>query len=68
MSWTLFYLKNTMINPQKTQPSQLPTPSSAQTARSAQLIEQIKQQIAAQGGWMGFDQYMNAALYTPGLG
>ncbi len=48
--------------------SELPTPSSAQIARSAQLSAQIKQQIAAQGGWIGFDQYMNAALYTPDLG
>ena len=65
---TLFYLKNTMINPQKTQPAQLPIPSAAQTLRSEALSRQIKQKIVDNGGWLPFDAYMNLALYTPELG
>jgi SAM-dependent MidA family methyltransferase len=32
------------------------------------LLSQITQRIAARGGWLPFDEYMHAALYTPGLG
>ena len=48
--------------------SNLPEPSAAQIARSAQLVEHIRTLIDAQGGWLPFDAYMNAALYTPHLG
>ena len=65
---TLFYLKNTMINPQKTQPAQLPVPSAAQRLRSETLERLIRQKIADHGGWLPFDTYMNLALYTPELG
>jgi len=40
-------------------------PPSALTGR---LTPHIRQQIAAQGGWIGFDRFMELALYTPGLG
>ena len=46
----------------------LPTPSTAQIARSEQLTALIQAEIACNGGWIPFDQYMNAALYTPNLG
>ena len=46
----------------------LPTPSAAQIARSEQLTALIQAEIARNGGWIAFDQYMNAALYTPNLG
>ena len=46
----------------------LPTPSAAQIARSEQLTALIQAEIARNGGWIPFDQYMNAALYTPNLG
>lgn len=46
----------------------LPTPSAAQIARSEQLTALIQAEIAHNGGWIPFDQYMNAALYTPNLG
>ena len=46
----------------------LPTPSTAQIARSEQLTALIQAEIARNGGWIPFDQYMNAALYTPNLG
>lgn len=48
--------------------STLPQPSEAQIARSTQLVEHIRILIDAQGGWLPFDAYMNAALYTPNLG
>ena len=32
------------------------------------LIHHIHRQIAAAGGWLGFDRFMELALYTPGLG
>jgi SAM-dependent MidA family methyltransferase len=30
--------------------------------------EHLAQQMAAHGGWIGFDRFMDLALYTPGLG
>ena len=41
---------------------------SATVTVSATLAARIGQQIAAAGGWLPFDAYMHAALYTPGLG
>src|SRR6218665_2550068 len=32
------------------------------------LQQHIRQAIAAAGGWIGFDRFMELALYTPGLG
>ena len=32
------------------------------------LAAHIRQTIAAEGGWVGFDRFMALALYTPGLG
>lgn len=32
------------------------------------LGARIRQNIAAQGGWIGFDRFMEQALYSPGLG
>ena len=32
------------------------------------LQTQLEQAIAQAGGWIGFDTFMHAALYTPGLG
>ncbi len=32
------------------------------------LAAHIRQQIASNGGWIGFDAFMALALYTPGLG
>jgi SAM-dependent MidA family methyltransferase len=46
----------------------LPTPSAAQITRSADLVQHIIQLIDAHQGWLPFDEYMNAALYTPRLG
>ena len=38
------------------------------TILTTPLQTQIHQAIACAGGWMGFDDFMNLALYTPGLG
>jgi SAM-dependent MidA family methyltransferase len=35
---------------------------------SAALAAHIRQGIADEGGWIPFDRFMHAALYTPGLG
>jgi SAM-dependent MidA family methyltransferase len=35
---------------------------------AAALSERLREAIAADGGWWGFDRFMAAALYTPGLG
>lgn len=32
------------------------------------LASRIAQAVQAAGGWLGFDEFMNLALYTPGLG
>lgn len=46
----------------------LPTPSTEALAHSNQLNELIRQEIAAQGGWIPFSRFMELALYAPGLG
>ncbi len=43
-------------------------PDSAAVAHSRRLVEHIRASIDAAGGWLPFDRYMEAALYTPGLG
>ncbi len=35
---------------------------------SAALSRRIREAIAAEGGWIGFDRFMAMALYEPGLG
>lgn len=48
--------------------SALPLPDADAQAQSQQLSAQLRQQIAAAGGWLPFDQFMHHALYAPGLG
>ena len=40
----------------------------AEAARSAQLAARIRARIATQGGWLPCAEFMQAALYEPGLG
>ncbi|NTV11990.1 MAG: class I SAM-dependent methyltransferase, partial [Zoogloea sp.] len=47
---------------------QLPTPSDDALAQSAALVELIRDEIRAAGGWLPFTSYMGLALYSPGLG
>lgn len=49
-------------------PAPLPPPSPEAARHSARLAEYIRNDIAAQGGWIGFARYMELALYAPGLG
>jgi SAM-dependent MidA family methyltransferase len=46
----------------------LPLPDDAAAAHSARLGALIAGEIAAAGGWIPFDRYMDLALYAPGLG
>lgn len=48
--------------------SSLPPPSPAAAAHSAQLCAHIQHAIAEAGGWLSFAQFMELALYAPGLG
>jgi len=38
------------------------------TSQAAELQVQIRREIEAAGGWLGFDRFMALALYAPGLG
>src|SRR5450432_4222691 len=40
----------------------------AQARHCAQVRDYLMQQIAAAGGWLSFERYMELALYAPGLG
>ena len=46
----------------------LPQPSPEAGAHSERLRAHIAREIASAGGWIGFDRYMDLALYAPGLG
>ena len=48
--------------------SALPPPDVAAQYASDALAEHIDKDIARAGGWIGFDRFMELALYTPGLG
>ncbi len=49
-------------------PTPLPQPSPEALEHSNQLCSLIRSEIAAQGGWIPFAQFMELALYAPGLG
>ena len=49
-------------------PHDLPPPTPTALAHSRQLGALIAAEIAAAGGSIGFDRYMELALYAPGLG
>ena len=46
----------------------LPTPDSDAQAYSDALKRRIVDDIAAAGGWVGFDRFMELALYAPAMG
>jgi SAM-dependent MidA family methyltransferase len=48
--------------------SAIPAPSAEAVAHSERVAARIGAEIAAAGGWLGFDRYMELALYAPGLG
>ncbi len=49
-------------------PPQMPVPESDALDASQALAAHIKSQIAGRGGWISFAEYMQNALYAPGLG
>ncbi len=49
-------------------PDTLPAPSPDALAHSARVIEHVRREIEAAGGWISFARYMELALYAPGLG
>ena len=46
----------------------MPEPADEAKQRSALLLKHIENACAQQGGWIRFSDYMNMALYQPGLG
>ncbi|THF62842.1 class I SAM-dependent methyltransferase [Pseudothauera nasutitermitis] len=46
----------------------LPQPSADALAQSARLVDLLRAEIHAAGGWISFARYMELALYAPGLG
>ena len=51
-----------------TVPLELPELIPEEAAHSAALTERIHAEIVTEGGWIGFDRFMQLALYEPGLG
>ncbi|PSJ17943.1 class I SAM-dependent methyltransferase [Nitrosomonas supralitoralis] len=45
-----------------------PSPGESALAHSHSVLTMIREQILASGEWISFEQYMNLALYAPGLG
>lgn len=46
----------------------LPELTADEAAHSAELVAQVRAAIARAGGWIDFEQFMQLALYAPGLG
>ncbi len=46
----------------------LPTPTPDALAHSQRVVAHLQKLIQRAGGWISFAQYMEAALYAPGLG
>ena len=46
----------------------LPQPGLEAQRFSDLLVSRMREEIAAAGGWISFARFMEAALYTPGLG
>lgn len=46
----------------------LPPPVAAELARSDRVLEHVRALIQGEDGFIGFDRYMDAALYLPGAG
>ncbi|WP_425325450.1 class I SAM-dependent methyltransferase [Paraburkholderia sacchari] len=59
---------NAGMNPKAHEPASLPVPEPIALAQSEALAATVRAEIAAAGGWLPFDRYMERALYAPGLG
>jgi SAM-dependent MidA family methyltransferase len=49
-------------------PFEPPEPDAEEAAHGARVAALIRARIAAAGGWLDFAEYMDLALYAPGLG
>lgn len=49
-------------------PASFPEPDAEAAAASARLAARIRDEIAAAGGWLPFDRFMQRLLHEPGLG
>ncbi len=56
------------MNPKAQQPDSLPVPGPSALAQSEALVATLRAELAAAGGWLPFERYMERALYAPGLG
>ncbi|WP_224015805.1 class I SAM-dependent methyltransferase [Paraburkholderia tropica] len=56
------------MNPKAHEPASLPVPEPIALAQSEALAATLRAKLAAAGGWLPFDRYMERALYAPGLG
>jgi SAM-dependent MidA family methyltransferase len=59
---------NAGMNPKAHEPASLPVPGPTALAQSEALAATLRAEIAAAGGWLPFDRYMERVLYAPGLG
>ena len=57
-----------MPSTDKPQGMELPPPGDAAIEHSQRLVSEIIERIQQRGGVIGFDEYMQMALYHPGLG
>ena len=57
-----------MTPPDNGQGIELPVPDDAAIEHSMRLVSEIIERIEQRGGVIGFDEYMQMALYQPGLG
>jgi SAM-dependent MidA family methyltransferase len=48
--------------------AQFPEPDSSAIAISRELVRRVGAAVDAAGGWLGFERFMQMALYEPGLG
>ncbi len=46
----------------------IPEPDEQALAVSRELVARIREELDRSGGWIGFERYMQRALYEPGLG
>lgn len=56
------------MNQNAHEPGSLPVPGADALAASQALVALVRDEIAAAGGWVPFDRYMERALYAPRLG
>ena len=49
-------------------PAQLPPPDADALAHSQRLVELLREEIRANGGFLPFSRFMERCLYAPGLG